>query len=133
MSTTSNRVLDVGNCNADSAAIRAMLERHFAVGLDRVMYIGDAIEKMRNNRYDLVLVNRLIFEDDSQGLELVRRAKSDAAVQSAPIMMLSNHADAQATAVAEGAVAGFGKANIDHLSTVELLGQYLQRIPANRE
>ena len=41
-------------------------------------------------------------------------------------MMVSNYADAQDKAVADGAVSGFGKAALDDPATVELLGTYLK-------
>lgn len=119
-------MLDVGNCNPDHYKIRMMLERHFDVSIDRVMFVDEALARMRQTRYDLVLVNRLIFEDQSEGLELVRRAKSEPNVQAAPIMLVSNYADAQAAAVAEGAAPGFGKDQLFAEETIERLSQFLQ-------
>lgn len=127
MSDLRNRVLDVGNCNPDHASIRMILERHFRVDIDRVMFVDEAIERMRATAYDLVLFNRLIFEDQSEGIELVRRAKVDSTVKPAPMMMISNYADAQAAAVEAGAVPGFGKAAVAKAATVDLLSQYLPK------
>lgn len=63
----SARVLDVGNCDPDHGMISAMLRQHFDVVIDRVMFVHDGIEKMRANRYAIVLLNRLIFADGSPG------------------------------------------------------------------
>ncbi|GJQ26464.1 MAG: hypothetical protein HBSAPP02_14960 [Phycisphaerae bacterium] len=122
-----SRVLDVGNCDPDHGMIRGMLERNFRVAIDRVMFVDEAIEKMRSNQYDLVLFNRLIFEDGSEGIDLLHRAKSDPAVKRAPMMMISNFEKAQAKSVAAGGVMGFGKAVVDSPGTVALLSQYLLR------
>lgn len=126
MSQSPSRVLDVGNCNPDHHKIRMMLERHFDVSIDRVMFVDEALDRMRRTRYDLVLVNRLIFEDQSEGIDLLRRVKGDASVLKAPIMLVSNYADAQAAAVAEGAVSGFGKDKLFANETIERLGQYIK-------
>ncbi len=122
-----SRVLDVGNCDPDHSVIRRMLTENFDVDIDRVMFVNDAIEKMRANRYDLILYNRLIFEDGSEGIALVREAKADPELAGVPIMPISNFKEAQAAAVAAGAVHGFGKNSIFDEETLENLGQYLAR------
>jgi CheY-like chemotaxis protein len=119
------RVLDVGNCDPDHGMIRAMLEGNFNVEVDRVMFVDEAIAAMKQRRYDLVLVNRLIFADGSPGIELHRRAKADPAIADVPIMMVSNYAEAQAESVAAGGLRGFGKARVDDSATLRLLGQVL--------
>ncbi len=121
------KVLDVGNCNPDHAMIRRMLIESFDIELDRVMFVAEALEKMRTNDYALVLVNRLIFDDGSPGKELITAAKADAALAGTPIMLISNFAEAQRDAVALGAVPGFGKDNVFTPATVELLAQYLPK------
>lgn len=119
------RVLDVGNCDPDHGMISTMLRQHFNVEIDRVMFVHDAIEKMRAGKYAIVLFNRLIFADGSPGDALLKQAKSDPQLAATPIMMISNFAEAQASAVAMGAVPGFGKAHVTSPQTRELLSQYL--------
>lgn len=121
----SARVLDVGNCDPDHGMISAMLRQHFDVVIDRVMFVHEAIERMRANTYAIVLFNRLIFADDSPGDALLKEAKSNPQLAATPIMMISNYAEAQASAVALGAVPGFGKAQVTAPQTRELLSQYL--------
>ena len=89
--------------------LRTMLEQNFDVDIDRVMFVEEALEKMHAARYDLVLVNRLIFEDGSDGSDLLRKAKADPSIASTPIMMISNYANAQAASRALGGQPGFGK------------------------
>lgn len=121
------RVLDVGNCDPDHGSIRRMLTDHFDITLDRVMFVDDALDKMRTQRYDLVLFNRLIFDDSSEGIELLRQAKADAALSATPVMMISNYPEAQAASVAAGGVPGFGKATVSSPQTIDLLTKYLPR------
>ena len=121
------KVLDVGNCDPDHAAIRDMLIESFDVQVDRVMFVPDAMTKLADTAYDLVLVNRLVFDDGSPGLELVRQMKRDERARRVPVMLISNLADAQAEAVAEGAVPAFGKAALGDAATMDRLGSYLPR------
>lgn len=118
-------VLDVGNCDPDHGMISHMLTERFHVRIDRVMFVPDALARMRQNRYDLVLVNRLVFADGSEGQDLVIAAKADSALRDIPIMMISNYEDAQARAVAAGAERGFGKASVRSESTFALLAKFL--------
>lgn len=121
------RVLDVGNCDPDHAMISQMLRANFDVHIDRVMFVDDALARMRENRYDLVLYNRLVFEDSSEGIQLLKQAKADPVLKNVPIMMISNFEDAQAASVAAGAEPGFGKKSVSAASTVKLLTKYLPR------
>jgi len=120
-----SRVLDVGNCDADHALIRDMLVRHFDVEVERVMFVDEAISAMKKTHYQLVLVNRLIFDDGSPGIELLRRAKADTTIADASVMMVSNYAQAQAASVAAGGVPGFGKSALNQPDTISTLSAYL--------
>lgn len=128
----SARVLDVGNCDPDHGSIRRMLVNNFEVEVDRVMFPVEAIDELTQRSYALVLVNRLIFADDADGLELVRTMKNRDDLRSTPIMMVSNFADAQDRAVAAGAVRGFGKGTLGTPDTLSILAQYLpqKNLPA---
>jgi len=120
----SARVLDVGNCDPDHGAIRAMLVNHFHVRVDRVMFVPEALAAIEQARYDLVLVNRLIFADDSDGMTLVR-ALQTRGPSAPPVMLVSNFASAQQAAVAAGAHPGFGKASLGSEETLERLAEFL--------
>ncbi|MFO0838507.1 MAG: hypothetical protein U1D55_08245 [Phycisphaerae bacterium] len=121
------RVLDVGNCDPDHGAISAMLRREFDVVIDRVMFVHEALQAMRQTQYALVLVNRRIFADDSDGMRLVTAMKADAALFGAPVMLISNFPEAQQRAVEAGAETGFGKAELADAGTAEHLARYLPR------
>lgn len=121
-----SRVLDVGNCDPDHGAMRRMLTANFDVEIDRVMFVAEAREALRRSSYALVLVNRRIFADDSDGMELVHAMRVDPENKT-PVMLVSNFPEAQDRAVAAGATPGFGKAALEAPRTIELLGKWLPR------
>lgn len=127
MNPSNARLLDVGNCDPDHGMIRRMLERHFDVAIDRVMFVEEAVAAMTSEQYHLVLVNRLIFADSSPGIELHRRAKANPELAHIPIMLISNFPEAQAQSVSAGGVHGFGKAEVSHPDIIERLSKYLPR------
>jgi CheY-like chemotaxis protein len=119
------KVLDVGNCDPDHFAIRRVLEANFEVEIDRVMFVDEALESLESGKYALVLVNRKIFADDSDGMELIRRMHENEGLSATPVMLVSNFPDAQQAAVAAGAKPGFGKSSLQNPRTRELLSTYL--------
>jgi CheY-like chemotaxis protein len=118
-------VLAVGNCDPDHAALRRLLVSHFDVEVTRVMFVEEALHALALRPYDLVLVNRRIFADNSDGAELIQRMKTQNSTAAIPVMLISNFADAQDAAVAAGAVPGFGKAALDRPETVARLSAWL--------
>ncbi len=121
------RVLVVGNCDPDHGAIRALLQRNFEVEVERVMFVAEALQALRRGPFALVLVNRLIFADQSDGAALIAAMRTDPALASTPVMLISNFADAQDAAVVLGAERGFGKAELNQPATVEHLARWLPR------
>jgi len=105
------RVLDVGNCVPDHAAIRTMLERNFRAEVVQADGPGDALAALRKQPFDLVLVNRKLDQDYSDGLDVIKHIKADAKLSAVPCMLITNYADQQQAAVAAGADYGFGKKN----------------------
>lgn len=120
------QVLDVGQCASDHQAIRDLIQRHFRATVDRAQSLDDALTALSAKRYDLVLVNRLLDVDGSQGMAIIKRLKSDESMKTIPVMLVSNHADAQRAAVQTGAERGFGKAGLSDPRTVETLARFLQ-------
>jgi CheY-like chemotaxis protein len=119
------KVLDVGQCAADHGAIRSLIERNFDARVDAADDVREALDKLRGERYDLVLVNRLLDLDASEGMEIIRAVKSDPDLASATIMLVTNYPEHQAAAVAAGAEPGFGKAQLHDRGTFERLVQFL--------
>ena len=121
----SKRVLDVGNCAPDHAAIRDLIESRFAAEVVQTHGTDDTIEALRQADYALVLVNRKLDRDYSDGLDIIKRIKSDPTLRSVPVMLVTNFPEHQALAVGAGAVEGFGKLSLEESATVEKLGAYL--------
>jgi len=121
------RVLDVGQCGVDHASIRSLISANFRADVDRVASIEGALAMLRERRYDLVLVNRIIDADGSEGIELIHGVRQEAPLRDMPIMLVSNYPDAQAEAVAAGARPGFGKAELYHKATSDRLAEFLPR------
>jgi CheY-like chemotaxis protein len=103
------RVLSVGQCGPDHGAIAWAL-RPLGADVTPAATRDQALERLRAETFDLVLVNRVFDADGDSGVELIRTMKEDEALRATPVMLVSNYADAQQAAVAAGAEAGFGKA-----------------------
>lgn len=118
------RVLDVGNCAADHAAIRSWVERTFDATVSRAHGLQDVLAALRAEHFDLVLVNRLL-DQGGEGIQVISRIKADPALAAVPVMLISNYAECQQAAVEAGAEYGFGKAELQSAQTREKLGRFL--------
>jgi CheY-like chemotaxis protein len=121
----SKRVLDVGQCDFDHGAIRRLIEDEFAAQVVQAHGLNDALVRLKNDPFNLVLVNRKLDSDYSDGLAVVRAIKADASLADTPVMLVSNYPDAQEAAVAAGAQPGFGKAELYQPATREKLRPFL--------
>jgi hypothetical protein len=80
---------------------------------------------MGEHAYDLVLVNRVLDADGASGVEFIGEIKGTKAGSSVPMMLVSDFPDAQAEAVANGAVQGFGKSALGTPEVAQVLRQIL--------
>ena len=119
------RVLDVGNCHADHASIRRLIEEEFAAEVVRAQFQDEAVQMLREDAFDLVLVNRKLDRDRSEGLTLIRTLKADRRLARIPVMLISNFADSQEDAVEAGALPGFGKRDLSSGEALEPLRRVL--------
>jgi CheY-like chemotaxis protein len=117
------RVLDVGNCSLDHGSISALLAKHFAA--DVVQVPDETLEALRGGTFDLVLVNRKLDRDQSDGLAIIKQIKANPQLASTPCMLITNFPEHQAAAVAAGAEPGFGKSNLTASETIERLKKHL--------
>ena len=117
------RVLDIGNCGPDHAALTELIRSNFDAAVDRADRLTDAVSLLERGGYSLALVNRLLDGDGSPGIDVIRSLREK--YPELPMMMLTNFDDHQQTAVAAGAVAGFGKRDLQSESTLSLLANYL--------
>ncbi len=121
----STRVLSVGQCALDHGSISRTLEHAFDVRVQGADARDDALEALRGEPFDLVLVNRIIDRDGSSGLELIRAIKADPELAGLAVMLVSNYGDAQADAVALGALRGFGKVELRDAATRDRIAEVL--------
>lgn len=106
-------VLSVGQCGPDHASISGFLNRHFDVQILTTDLPDDTLETLRSNTVDLVLINRKLDADYSEGMDILRTLKSDPDLSAIPVMIVSNFAESQQAAVAAGAEYGIGKAELN--------------------
>ena len=119
------RVLDVGNCNADHASLTRLVQNNFTAEIVRVHGPDDAFAALRDGGIDLVLVNRLMDRDHSEGLDIIKQIKQDPELAATPCMLITNYAEHQQLAVAAGAEVGFGKSQLEDPQTHALLAKFL--------
>ena len=93
----------------DHGSIRGLLERSFGAEVVQAHGPRDALDFLRREKFDLVLVNRKLDADYSDGLEIIKTIKADAKLSSVPCMLITNYPEHQDTAIAAGAHPGFGK------------------------
>lgn len=118
-------VLNVGQCLPDHSAIRHYLTANFDVSVDQAALPDDTLAALRRKRYDLVLINRKLDEDYSDGIEILHAIKQDAELRAIPVMLVTNYPEHQAASVAAGGVPGFGKDSLRSPATADLLRPYL--------
>lgn len=118
-------VLNVGQCHPDHGSISRLLTSHFDVDVVRANSHSETLQLVQEQSFDLILINRVLDADGSSGMELLSLLKSNAATSNVPVMLVSNYADAQAAAVATGAVSGFGKNSLNAAATLTELKKYL--------
>lgn len=118
-------VLDIGNCGPDHAAIRNLLTQHFDVSVLRAHHSQDSIEILEAESVDLVLINRKLDQDYSDGMEILKLIKSDTRFASIAVMMVTNYPDVQEQAVRLGALPGFGKLSLASEETLSRLSKVL--------
>jgi CheY-like chemotaxis protein len=120
------RVLDVGQCVPDHAAIRGFIQRQFGAQVEGADDLTEALAALEAGTFDLVLVNRKLDVDYSDGLEIVRQLKAHDEHAAVPVMLVSNYPEFQQQAVALGAEPGFGKAELSSPTTLEKLARFLK-------
>lgn len=118
-------VLSVGQCGADTFAIRRVLENRFQAMVGSADTLDDALVKLRAGGVDLVLVNRILDADGSSGLELIERIKAEPGLENLPVMLVSNYPEWQQEAARLGAVPGFGKAALGQPHMIARLETWL--------
>ena len=73
----SKRVLNVGQCSFDHAAISRMITHNFDAQVLQADSAKDTISALKRDKVDLVLVNRKLDADYSDGLDIIKQIKAD--------------------------------------------------------
>ena len=121
----SKKVVLVGHCGPDSSFLRIAISR---VGKDVEVLSADdgrELKRVLDQDPDLLLFNRQLdfgFDDD-EGVAVMRKLRPH--YPGLKMMLVSNYAEAQAAAVAEGALPGFGKRELNSPRVQELIREAL--------
>jgi two-component system chemotaxis response regulator CheY len=115
------RVLSLGQCNTDHAAISGLLRTQFDADVTAAHTFEDAVARLRQGDFALVLVNRVLDHDGRAGLDFIDQLRQDERLRNMPVMLVSNYQDAQQEAVARGARFGFGKSALRQPDTLDRL------------
>lgn len=115
------RILSVGQCGPDHSTIRSFLTRHFDCEVVPAEGPEDALAQLKQGKFDLVLVNRKLDRDYSDGIEVLRAIKADPGSATVPVMLMTNYPEHQDLAEAAGAHRGFGKLEFEKPETLQRL------------
>ncbi|MBS0210513.1 MAG: response regulator [Planctomycetes bacterium] len=121
------RVLDVGQCVPDHAAIRRLVEGTFGAEVVQTHGPEDTLAALTGGHFDLVLINRKLDADYTDGIEILKQIKADPRIAAVPVMLVTNYAEHQQASVAAGGAPGFGKAELSQPETHERLRKYLEK------
>ncbi len=124
------RVLSVGQCSFDHRGISQLMEDRFAAEVVSVDNWSQAESHLADGTFDLVLVNRKLDCDYSDGLDVIRHLKADDNHANLPVMMVTNFPEHQQLAIEAGAEPGFGKLEFAKPETIEKLRPFLDGDPA---
>jgi len=120
-------VLEIGNCNPDHSALSRMLVTNFGVRVLRAHELKDSLELLQKEPVDLILINRKLDIDYSDGLEILQHFKQDDQLKGIPAMIITNYPEHQEAAVAAGAEYGFGKLQFADVATQDRLSRFLDK------
>lgn len=120
------RVLDIGQCGPDHATIRSYLTRNFDCEVVQVDDAAGALASLREGQFDLVLVNRKLDVDYSDGIDVIKQLKADPNTLYVPVMLVTNYPEHQEAAIAVGAVRGFGKLEFANPETRKRIAAVLE-------
>src|SRR5690349_4426097 len=110
------KVLLVGHCGPDSSYLRLAVK---SAAKDVAIVMADDQKELRSaldeGAIDLILFNREL----GYGVDIIQYLRPN--YPSLKMMLVSNYADAQAAAIAAGALPGFGKRELGSARVTSLL------------
>jgi hypothetical protein len=121
----SKKVVLVGHCGPDSSFLRIAVSR---AGKDVQIIAADDRDELKRALEcgaDLLLLNRTLDFgfDEHEGVQVIRNLRQR--YPQVKMMLVSNYPEAQAAAVAEGALPGFGKRELNTSRVPELIREAL--------
>jgi CheY-like chemotaxis protein len=119
------RVLNVGSCRFDHASISRMIESNFDAAVVQTHGEEDTLAALCEGSCDLVLVNRVLNRDRTDGVRLIEKIKTDERFARLPVMLITNYEEHQQSAVDAGAQPGFGKQALSDPDTLRKLARIL--------
>ncbi|MEQ8209081.1 MAG: response regulator [Lacipirellulaceae bacterium] len=117
----SKQVLDVGNCVPDHTAIKHFFTSNFDCEVSQTHGPEDTVALLKKQPFDLVVINRKLDHDYTDGTDTLKAIKADPAIANVPVMIITNYEEHQDAAVKLGAERGFGKLEYDKPETLEKL------------
>ena len=117
----SKRVLHVGSCSYDNSTMQTFLVGRFDCVVFNACDAHAAVSELRTEPFDLVLINRKLDQDHSDGIDIIQEIKADSSLADTPVMLVTNFPEHQDAAEAAGALRGFGKLEFDAEETLERL------------
>jgi CheY-like chemotaxis protein len=105
-------------------SIRQVFSRHFGAEIVPADSADEAVDRLQEGPFQLVLVNRILDADGGSGVDVIRRFRGDKRFAKIPVMLVSNHDDAQREAMNAGAVRGFGKSSLGHADMIARVQPY---------
>ncbi len=121
------KVLDVGQCGYDHSQIASLIRQ---AGAETVRAASKeealSILSQNPNAYGVILINRIIDNDHSEGMDILKVIKSTQNLKNIPVMIISNYTATQDEAVKAGAIQGFGKNQFGDAKLIEYIAGILK-------
>ena len=120
----------MGQCGYDNSRIRSLIRSiDSTVEIRETDSHQETMEVLASlGEAALVLVNRVFDMDGASGMEFISQLKSkESEFAAIPVMLVSNYEKSQAEAIANGAISGFGKSELQSVETRRKIESVLNR------
>ena len=120
-------VISVGQCGYDNSRIRSLIRSiDSTVEIRETDSHQETMEVLASlGEAALVLVNRVFDMDGASGMDLISQLKSkESEFATIPVMLVSNYEKSQAEAIANGAIPGFGKSELQSVETRQKMNRF---------
>src|SRR5262249_39824632 len=116
----------IGQCGYDHDNIARMIQHRFGAEVIPAATAEEGLDYLRQDTFHLILVNRILDLSGQDGHTIIEQLKADPELRNVPVMLVSNLQEAQARAIAAGAVPGFGKDSLTQVATIDTLREHLE-------